>query len=184
MIVTVAAARYAQALAEVVLNPGSGMDAHDVAKQIQAVEDLMAQSVDLRHVMLSPAVASSKKRAVIGQFSAALGLAPQVRNFIYVVIDHGRIEQLPAIRQEFENAVDRALGFVKAEISSAQSLSGGQRAALEAELMKVTGKRVRMQFAIDEALIGGVLARIGSTVYDGSVRGELEAIGRRLTEES
>ena len=72
MILSLAAVRYAQALAEVVLEPGSGLDAHDVAKQIQSVEDLINQSPELRHVMLSPAVASSKKRAVIGQFSAGL----------------------------------------------------------------------------------------------------------------
>lgn len=183
MIISVAAARYAQALAEVVLDPGSGLDAHDVGRQMQTVADLIEQSTELRHVMLSPAVPSSKKRAVIGRFSADLGLAPKVRNFIYVLIDHGRIEQLPAIRQAFEMAVDAALGFVKAEVSSAQSLTGPQRAALESELMKVTGKRVRMQFATDEALIGGVVTRIGSTVYDGSVRGQLEAMRRRLTEE-
>jgi len=184
MILTAAAARYAQALAEVVLEPGSGLDAHDVAKQIQSVEDLINESPELRHVMLSPAVASSKKRAVIGQFSAGLGLAPKVRNFIYVVIDHRRIEQLPAIRQAFEIAVDAALGFIKADVTSAQSLSGPQRAALESELVKVTGKRVRMRFAMDESLIGGVVARIGSTVYDGSVRGQLETMRRRLTAES
>jgi F-type H+-transporting ATPase subunit delta len=184
MIRSVAASRYARALAEVVLAPESGLDANDVIKQLQGVEDLLRDSTDLRHVMFSPAVASSKKRAVLAQFAPGLGLAPVVRNFFYVVIDHRRMEQLAAIREAFELAVDETLGFVKAGVTSARSLSGPQRGSLEAELMKVTGKRVRMQFAVDESLIGGVVARIGSTIYDGSVRGQLDALRRRLTTES
>lgn len=181
---SVAASRYARALAEVVLDPDSGLDARDVENQLQRFEELMSQSADLRHVMYSPAVPSVKKRAVVAQFAGALGLAPKVRNFVFVVIDHRRLHQLPLIREAFELAVDEALGYVKADVTSAQSLDGKQRGALEAELMKLTGKRVRMQFATDESLIGGVVARIGSTVYDGSVRGQLDALKRRLATES
>jgi F-type H+-transporting ATPase subunit delta len=181
---TVGAARYARALAEVVLAPGSGVEAQAVLTQLRGVEDLMAQSAELRHVMQSPAVPSSKKRAVIAQLSGELGLAPKVRNFLYVVIDHRRMEQLSAIREAFELAVDQAMGFVRADVTSAQTLTGQQRGSLEAELRKITGKQVRMEFGVDESLIGGAVARIGSTVYDGSVRGQLESLGRRLTTES
>lgn len=184
MIRSLAASRYARALAEVVLDAGSGLKPEDAVNQLRGVEALMSQSAELRHVMLSPAVASSKKRAVIARFSGELGLSPKIRNFIYVVIDHRRIEELSAIRESFESAIDEASGFVKAEVTSAQPLTGPQRGALEAELIKVSGKRVRMQFATDESLIGGAVARIGSTVYDGSVRGRLESLRRRLTTES
>jgi F-type H+-transporting ATPase subunit delta len=184
MIGSLAATRYARAMAEVVLAPGSGVKADEVVSQLRGVEELMSQSADLRHVMLSPAVPSSKKRAVIDRLSTQLGLALKVRNFLYVVIDHRRIEELPAIRESFEAAVDEASGFVRADVTSAQPLTGPQRGALEAELIKVSGKRVRMQFATDESLIGGAVARIGSTVYDGSVRGQLETLRRRLTTES
>ena len=101
-----------------------------------------------------------------------------------MLIDHRRIGQISAIREAFEAAIDQRTGFVKADVTSAQALTGPQRGALEAELIKLTGKRVRMQFATDETLIGGVLARIGSTVYDGSVRGQLDALKRRLATES
>ena len=184
MIGSVAASRYARALAEVVLDPASGLDARDVETQLDKLEDLLSASSELRHVMYSPAVPSAKKRAVVAQFAGPLGLAPKVRNFVYVVIDHRRMHQLPSIRQAFELAVDEALGFVKADVTSAQALDGRQRAALESELMKVTGKRVRMQFAVDESLIGGVTARIASTVYDDSVRGQLDALKRRLATEA
>jgi F-type H+-transporting ATPase subunit delta len=184
MIHSLAASRYARALAEVVLAQGSGLKPDDAVNQLRGVEDLMSQSAELRHVMLSPAVPSSKKRAVIHQFSSALGLAPKVRNFLYVVIDHRRIEELSAIRESFEAAIDEASGFVRADVTSAQPLTAAQRGALETQLIKVSGKRVRMQFDTDESLIGGALARIGSTVYDGSVRGQLESLRRRLTTES
>ena len=134
--------------------------------------------------MFSPAVASSKKRAVIARFAADLGLAPKVRNFIFVVIDHRRIAELSDIREAFEAAVDEQTGFVRADVASAQPLSDAQRGVLESQLSRLTGRRVRMQFATDESLIGGAVARIGSTVYDGSVRGQLATLRRRLTTES
>lgn len=184
MIRSLAGSRYARAMAEVVLTPGSGLNPEHAVSQLREVEALMSQSAELRHVMLSPAVPSSKKRAVIDRFSGELGLSPKVRNFLYVIIDHRRIEELPAIRESFEAAIDEASGFVRADVTSAQPLTGPQRGALEAELIKVSGKQVRMQFATDESLIGGAVARIGSTVYDGSVRGQLESLRRRLTTES
>jgi F-type H+-transporting ATPase subunit delta len=184
MMVSVVAARYARALADSVLAPGSDMRPAEVSAQLRGVGDLLESSPELRHVMLSPAVAAAKKRAVMGSFAGQLGLQPKVRNFIYVLIDHRRLAELSAIREAFEMAVDEQLGFARAGITSAQPLSDSQRGLIESQLNRLTGKRVRMQFATDESLIGGVIARIGSTVYDGSVRGQLETLRRRLTTES
>jgi F-type H+-transporting ATPase subunit delta len=184
MMVSVVAARYARALADSVLAAGSDMRPVEVSAQLQGVESLLASSPELRHVMLSPAVAAAKKRAVIGSLAEQLGLQPKVRNFIYVLIDHRRIPELSAIREAFEMTVDEQMGFVRADITSAQPLSDAQRGVLESQLNRLTGKRVRMQFGTDTALIGGLIARIGSTVYDGSVRGQLETLRRRLTTES
>ena len=181
MMLSVAASRYARALADSVLAPGSGMDPQDVSAQLRRFEELLASSGELRHVMQSPAVTSSKKRAVVAQFSDALGFAPKVRNFVYVLIDHRRISQLAEIREGFEQAIDEQTGFTRADVTSAYPLTDSQRQALESELNKLTGKRVRMHFSTDEALIGGATARIGSTVYDGSVRGHLESLRKRLT---
>ena len=182
--ISVAANRYAQALAEVVFAPGSSLDGRDVLDQIRRFEDLLISSSDLRHVMMSPAVPASKKRAVIGQFAGELGLAAKVRNFLYVIIDHRRIEQLPAVREAFELAIDERMGVVRADVTSARELDASERSSLEAELSKITQKRMRMQFAVDGSLIGGVVARIGSTLYDGSVRGQLDAMRHRLTTEA
>jgi F-type H+-transporting ATPase subunit delta len=178
--VSVAANRYARALLWVVLEPGSGLEPRDVVRQLGDMESLFAESDELRHVMMSPAVAGVRKRGVLAQIANQLGLAPKIRNFFYVLVDHRRIGQIAEIREAFEESLDAALGFVHADVTSAQPLTDEQRQALQAELAKVTGKQIRMEPKVDPALVGGVIARIGSTVYDGSVRGRLESLRQRL----
>ena len=90
---------------------------------------------------------------------------------------------LTEILHSFELIMDERLGFARAEISSARELTEAQRTALSTQLAQLTGKKVRMRFAVDESLIGGAVARIGSTVYDGSVRGQLQSLERRLSTE-
>ena len=97
-----------------------------------------------------------------------------------MVIDHRRIGVIGEIREAFELQLDERLGFVRAEVSSAAPLNAPLSAGLESELSKLTGKRMRLRFDVDPALLGGVVARIGSTVYDGSVRGELRELGKKL----
>jgi F-type H+-transporting ATPase subunit delta len=106
------------------------------------------------------------------------------RNFLYVLIDHRRIAALDGVLHSFEIIVDERMGFARAEVSSAKDLSDAQRTALSAQLERMTGKRIRMRYAVDPSLIGGVVARIGSTVYDGSVRGQLDSLGRKLATEN
>jgi F-type H+-transporting ATPase subunit delta len=182
--ISVAASRYGNALGAVVFARGSGLEPRDVVDQLRRFEGLLRDSNDLRHVMFSPAVTASKKRGVISRLSGDLGLAPKVRNFLYVVVDHHRMDQLSGIREAFEASIDRNLGVVRADVISALDLEQGQRSALEAQLSKTVGQRVRMEFSVDKSLIGGVVARVGSVVYDGSVRGQLDAIRRRLTTEA
>jgi F-type H+-transporting ATPase subunit delta len=107
-------------------------------------------------------------------------LSTQVRNFLYVLVDRRRAGLLDEITDAFEAAVDERSGVVRAEVSSAVPLSDAQRAELAKALSDVTGKRVRCEFAVDDSLIGGVIARIGSTVYDGSVRTQLGEIQQLL----
>jgi len=115
--------------------------------------------------------------------ASRLKLSPIARNFLFVLIDHRRITQLGAILAGFELIVDERLGFARAEVTAPAELSDAQRGAITAQLEQVTGKRMRTHFSVDPALIGGVVARIGSTVYDGSVRGQLQALGQRLSTE-
>lgn len=175
--VSVVAARYAKALADVV-EFGDSRAAQagptQIIEQLRMVQSIIDSSPDLRGALASPAVAPSKKRAVMGRLLGPLGVSAQVRNFLFVVIDHRRSGDLKSIIEAFESLTDERLGFVRAEVASAQELTTEQRASLEIQLSRLSGRNARLHFAIDPALIGGVVARVGSTVYDGSVRGQLD----------
>jgi F-type H+-transporting ATPase subunit delta len=175
------ATRYASALADVVTTGASAMPPQDAAGQLRSFEAALQLSLELRSALITPAVPLARKRAVVGRVAEILNLSRIARNFLMVLVDHRRIAALPKIIQRFEEVIDERLGFARAEVVSARDLTEPQRTALSAELERLSGKRVRMQFAVDGSLIGGVIARIGSTVYDGSVRGQLEALEQRLT---
>lgn len=176
------ASRYARAFADVVMAPGSQLQPTDAVAQLRAIESVMELSTDLRHALSSPAVRASQKRAVVGRFADEIGLSRVTRNFLFVLIDHRRIAILSQMREAFETEIDQRLGFVRAEVLSAQPLDQQQTAALEAGLVQLTGKQIRPRFQVDPSLIGGVLARIGSTVYDGSIRGQLDKMRRQIAQ--
>ena len=146
---SVVANRYGHALASVVLAPGSQITPESAISQLQSVEELLEGTSELKHVMLSPAVASSKKRAVINQLSGELKLDKKIQNFLFVIIDHRRIDQLSAIREALETALDESLGLLKAHITSAQPLDEPQRAALQAKFESLTGKKIRADYSVD-----------------------------------
>jgi F-type H+-transporting ATPase subunit delta len=174
--------RYASAFADVVTGP-SGMDAAQAVQQLRSFEALLAGSVDLQNALASPAVAPGRKRAVVRKLADQLGLAKIARNFLLVLTDHRRIGALAQVIDCFEVQLDERLGFVRAELRSAVTLDERQQAGLSEELSRLTGKKVRARFRVEPQLIGGLVARIGSTVYDGSVRGQLDALGHKLAAE-
>src|SRR2546423_4698822 len=181
MTLSAVATRYANALADVVTSGRSSLRPEDALEQLRSFEAALESSGELRNALITPAVPLSRKRAVTGRISAALKLSQIARNFLYVLIDHGRIASLSDVLHRFELTVDERLGFARAEVVSARHFTQAQRSALSGQLERLTGKRIRMRFAVDESLIAGAIARIGSTVYDGSVRGQLATLGRRLT---
>lgn len=184
MTLSAVATRYANALADVVSPAASAIRPEEALKELQAFEGVLAESGELKNALTSPAVPQARKRAVAGRVGGLLKISPIVRNFLYVLIDHGRMGLLTEILHSFDSIMDERLGFARADISSARELTEAQRTALTAQLTQLTGKRIRMRFAVDESLIGGAVARIGSTVYDGSVRAQLQTLGRRLSTES
>lgn len=169
--------RYAKALAD--LADGSQADA--IAGQLNSFVAALEESGDLRTAIQSPAVPPQAKRAVVMRLSQTLGLSDLVRRFLLVLIDHQRMAILDDIREAFESVVDERMGIVRADVSSARALDETERHKLTGSLGRLTGKQVRSRFRVDPNLIGGVVARIGSTVYDGSVKGQLQALKERLT---
>jgi F-type H+-transporting ATPase subunit delta len=177
---SVAATRYAKALVDVVTESASRSDTAKVLADLRAVEQLIGGSSELKGALASPAVAPSRKRAVMARLLEPMNVVPQVRNFVYVVIDHRRSDEFPAIVDAFETLADEKLGFVRADVASARELTAEQRSKLEAQVTSLAGKKAKLRFTTDAALIAGVVARVGSKVYDGSVRGQLDRLRTKL----
>jgi len=178
--VSVVSARYANALVDVVLKPGSGVDPDASVAQLRSFAETFRESSALRNVFLSPAISPAKKRAVVGRIADTIGAARQIKNFLFVLVDHRRMGEVLQIAEAYETLLDEQLGFIRADVSSAQELTGAQRTELEAKLAKMTGKRARPHYTVDTSLIGGVIAKVGSMSYDGSVRGEILKLRTQL----
>ena len=176
---TAIAQRYASALVDVVTKDNTSQPADALAALVR-FRDLVAESADLRNALESPAVSLSRKRALIDRFVSQLALPRTVRNFLLVLSDKRRLGLLHEVTEQFDILLDERLGFARADVSSAAELSEAEREQIGQQLSRVTAKQVRTRFSVDPELIGGVLARVGSTVYDGSVRGQLAQMRRRL----
>ena len=171
------ASRFARALAEILSNSDA---ADDAVVKLQAFRDLQESSPELKNILVSPAVPARKKRSAVARFADQLGFSPVLKNFMYVLIDHRRTAMLGEILVSLQGQLDERRGIIRANVQSARPLDDGQRSEVEAALGRATGKQVFGQYAVDEALIGGLVARVGSLVYDGSVRGQLQAMRSRL----
>jgi F-type H+-transporting ATPase subunit delta len=172
--------RYAQALADAAFAPGAAVDPRQISTELHTFIETVRSVSELKNVLLSPAIATGRKRAVVDRLAASLPLSRLVRNFIFVLVDRRRADLLNEIAPAFDAAVDERLGLVRAEVSSAAPLSDAQMTELESALSQVAGRKVRCEYQVDPSLIGGVVARIGSTVYDGSVRSQLNAMRQTL----
>lgn len=174
------ASRYAEALVEALIANRSE-DPHVVLAGLNDFVAALSESRDLDLVLVSPSVSAERKRAVIAALSGRLGIHRLVRNFLFVLSDHRRLMLVREANQLAGIVLDEKLGFQRAVITIASPLSEEEKNSIAGKLGEITGKRIRLNLQLDLSLIGGVVARVGSTVYDGSVRGQLDAIGARLT---
>jgi F-type H+-transporting ATPase subunit delta len=176
--------RYASALVDVVVSRSAGDHSPSAAvpavQQLKAFNSAVQSSPDLRIVLASPSVSIARKRLVIRRMADALGLEPIIRNFLLVLTDHRRAGALSEVIEAFDLLLDERRGLMRAEVVSAYEMTAAQREAIEAELAKLANSQVRMRFAVNPELIGGATARLGSKVYDGSVRGQLAKMRERL----
>jgi F-type H+-transporting ATPase subunit delta len=176
------AARYAAALVDLVIAPGSPVTPENAVRELAIFEAMVKSAPDLAHVLGSPAVSRARKQAAVGKLADQAGLSPIVRNFLFVTIKRGRASLLPLLRQATEELIDTRRGIARATVSSANPLTEAEQERIGQELARVSGRQVRCEFLVDSALLGGVVARIGSTVYDGSVRGQLAELESLLTD--
>jgi F-type H+-transporting ATPase subunit delta len=171
------ATRYATALADVALEHQRG---NEVKRDLDAWAGVYAGSADLRNFLESPAVDREDKLKVIEQVAAKMKLESAVRNFAMLLMDRGRTELLGEIRAAFGAQLNARLGIAEAEITTAQELSAAEKKELAAALERRTGKKIEAKFVEDEALLGGAVVRVGSTIYDGSVREQLTRLREQL----
>jgi F-type H+-transporting ATPase subunit delta len=172
--------RYANALADVLTAANSQLPPAEAVAQLRAFDAAAATAPQLQLILASPAVPRTRKRTVIRAITQKLGLHQIVTNFLLVLSDHGRWSALHEVIDALDATLDEHLGFTRAEVHSAYELSDRQREELSRELARLAGRNIRLHVAVDPGLIGGVKAQLGSTVYDGSVRGQLAKMRQSL----
>jgi F-type H+-transporting ATPase subunit delta len=170
--------RYARAFVDAVFD--LKLDSTKVTEDLHSVLSLTRENPQLHQVWDNPSIPAEQKRNLLDALCGRLGLVKYVRNFLAVLIDHHRMGMLPEIVSQFEHELHERLGFAEAEIVSARELAEQQRRELELQISQMTGKRVLAKYAIDAKLLGGAMVRIGSTIYDGSVRGQLQKLREEL----
>jgi len=135
----------------------------------------------LLRVWENPAVPADQKRHLLDAIVQREGIEKQVRNLVAVLIDHRRVQFLPRIIEQLEKELDARMGFAEAQIFSARELDAAEKQVLETQVAKVTGKKVRASYGLDASLLGGAVVRVGSTIYDGSVKGQFERIKEAIS---
>jgi F-type H+-transporting ATPase subunit delta len=172
--------RYAAALADVAL-------AHNAAAGIRGeladVAGTYQESSDLRNLLSNPAVSGEVKKSLLGKLAERMQLSQGMRNFLFVLVDHHRVELLPHLLSAYDTEVHARMGIAEAQVTSAHELSVQEKQELTAALERLTQKKVEAQFSVADSLLGGAVVQIGSTIYDGSVRQQLESLRTTLESE-
>jgi F-type H+-transporting ATPase subunit delta len=171
------AQHYADALAEVAISENT---AEKVRRELRDFLGLLRESPQLGVLLGSPAVSRANKHAVAQALVERMGASRTLRNFLFVVIDQRRMGLLPEIQQAFEAKLDELQGVARADVISARELSERERKQLRTVLERLSGRRVEANYELDPRLIAGAVVRVGSTIYDGSVRTQLERLRVRL----
>jgi F-type H+-transporting ATPase subunit delta len=171
------ARRYATALADVVTASG---EAQEVQKELAAWSEMMQSNEQLLEVFRNPTVPYEQKRKVLSTLITRTRVRPTTANFLQVLLQNQRLAELSEVNKRFAQILDERSGMVSAQVTTARPVPQSSQEALRAKLTAMTGKNVRLSFTTDEELIGGIVTRIGSTIYDGSVRNQLQQVKERL----
>jgi F-type H+-transporting ATPase subunit delta len=171
------ARRYAKALFSLAVEAGRA-DAWSDA--LLALKTAIESSADLRDVLSNPVYSKEQRRSIVEQLGKALSLDPGPTNLLYLLADRNRLSHLPAMVDTFRDLADAHLGRVRARVTSATPLDAAAATAIAEKLAAGTKAKVIVDRTVDPALIGGVVAQVGSVVYDGSLRTQLEDLRRTL----
>jgi F-type H+-transporting ATPase subunit delta len=174
------AERYAAALADVAVAHQSG---EAVRKDLASFIAVYSESADLRNALETPSLEQDLKTKIVQSIAAKMGLNDAVRNFVILIVSHQRTHLLHEIDQAFVSELNSRLGIEEAEVTTARQLSDAEKEELLSVLERRTGKKIEAKFVADQSVLGGAVVRVGSTVYDGSVREQLNRMRERLEAE-
>lgn len=171
-------ARYARAFADVVTQ--EKLDTSALDRQMDDFLLTWEASAELRDLFVNPAVAALQKVAILDKMNAKLGLLKELRNLMAVLINNDRIGDVREVVLAYRAEMQERRGIRSVEILTARELSEKDRKGLVAGVGKLAGGEIQASFKLDKSILGGTVVRIGSTVYDGSVRGRLERLKAAL----
>jgi F-type H+-transporting ATPase subunit delta len=175
-----AAIRYARALFDVAVKEQS--DLEQIERQLAEFLDLFTQHPTLEHVMMNPAVPATRKRATVAELTTRLGIASVLAKLLALLAERDRLILLPDLLSTYRDKLLDHRQVVRAEVTTAAALTAERAQEVERRLAQATGRTVTVAARVDPAIIGGLVARVGSIVYDGSVSRQLEKIKNRLVE--
>jgi len=172
------ARRYATELADVVVARG---EAQEVKEELADWAEMLRSNEQLHKVFRNPTIPYEQKRKVLNALITRSNVRPITANFLQVLLQNQRLAELGEVNERFEQVLDGRSGVVSAQVTTARPVHQAAQDALKAKLTALTGKNVRLSFTTDEEIIGGIVTRIGSTIYDGSVRNQLLQVKERMT---
>lgn len=172
--------RYASALLDVAMAHGTS---EKVKNSLAGFAAMIEQSADLKLFLANPAVPRESKRVVLSTLLDRIGAAPNMHNFLSLVVEHRRARLLPEIAAAYTEMLNKKLGIAEAAVTSAKELSAPEKKGLVQGLERATGLKISAQYAVDAALLGGASVRIGDVIYDGSVREQLRRLEAELASE-
>ena len=171
------ARRYASALADVIIE---GREESPVQAELAAWERMIAENSALLEAFSNPTIAYDQKGRVLSELIARTKVRPTTANFLRLLLKNQRLAELAQVNAKLAQVLDDRAGIVSAQVVSARPISDSTKALLEQKLAQMTGKKARLGFETDETLLGGIVTRIGSTIYDGSVRNQLSRLREEL----
>jgi F-type H+-transporting ATPase subunit delta len=175
-----AANRYARALVDVGVKEGA--DLQQIERDLAGFVELFTLHPTLEKVMLNPAVPASRKGAAVAALTSRVGTSPMVTKMLVLLGERDRLVLLPDLLDAYRERLLDHQRIVRASVTTATALATDRAQAIEQQLARVTGRTVTLDTKVDPSIIGGVVARIGSTIYDGSVSRQLEKMKQRLVE--
>jgi len=175
------ARRYARAIIESAID---GAEMESLSAELSSFAELVETETDFRKVLVHPGIKPDAKRQVVSEIMKKAGYSPKSVKVVVTILNSGRINLASEIARSVRDMADEALGQVRVQATSAFPLSGDERKQLEETFGGITGKKVKLQTITDKSLIGGVVARVGSKVYDGSLRNQLRLMKVKLEQEA